>query len=122
MDAERSGFSRTGPLLVMLLAVGLQVLGAIVLKTLADRVDHASATMVALGIGAVVVLNLLRVGVWGAAHRRYPLSRTFPLSALFFPAMLVLAVAYGEEAGARQVIGAISITVGASWLTWQRTE
>jgi len=122
MRADRSALSRTGPLLVMLLAVGLQVAGAIVLKTLADRVDYTSATMAALGIGAVVALNLLRVGVWGAAHRRYPLSQTFPLSALFFPAMLLLALAYGEEAGARQVIGAVLITAGASWLTWQASE
>ncbi|MDH3687374.1 MAG: hypothetical protein OEP95_14170 [Myxococcales bacterium] len=122
MGAERTAVSRTGPLLVMLLAVGLQVAGAIVLKTLADRVDHASVAMAGLGIGAVVALNLLRIGVWGAAHRRYPLSRTFPLSALFFPAMLLLAVVYGEEPGARQMVGAVLITAGASWLTWQGTE
>jgi drug/metabolite transporter (DMT)-like permease len=122
MEASRPASSRAGPLLVMLLAVALQVAGATVLKTLADGADRASATLVALGIGAVIVLNLLRIGVWGAAHRRYPLSRTFPLSALFFPAMLALALVYGEEPGVQQVFGALLITGGASWLTWQGSE
>jgi len=122
MDASRAETSRTAPLLVMLLAVALQIAGATVLKTLADSAGRASAAAAALGIGVVVVLNLLRIGVWGAAHRRYPLSRTFPLSALFFPAMLLLAAAYGESPGAQQVAGALLITCGASWLTWQRSE
>jgi len=122
MGASRTEVSRTGPLLVMLLAVALQVAGATVLKTLADGADRASLSLAALGIGVVVVLNLLRIVVWGAAHRRYPLSRTFPLSALFFPAMLLLALAYGEEPGVRQVAGALLITGGASWLTWQGGE
>jgi drug/metabolite transporter (DMT)-like permease len=119
MESQPARETRIGPLFVMLLAVLLQVAGAIVLKTLADRADHASLALAGLGIAVVVALNLLRLGVWGVAHRRYPLSRTFPLSALFFPAMLLVALAYGEETGARQIAGAVLITGGASWLTWQ---
>lgn len=122
METSHSEGSRTGPLLVMLLAVALQIAGAAVLKTLADGAGRAPVALIALGIGAVVVLNLLRILVWGAAHRRYRLSRTFPLSALFFPAMLLLTLAYGEDVGVQQVAGAVLITCGASWLTWQGTE
>ena len=114
-----SASGRAGPLLVMLLAVALQIAGAAVLKALADGADRASLAFAAVGIGAVVLLNLLRIAVWGAAHRRYPLSRTFPLSALFFPAMLLLALAHGDAVGLLQVSGAVLVTCGASWLTWQ---
>jgi len=102
---------------VMFLAVTLQVLGAVLLKTIADHRLQWSLALLAAGIAAVVFLNLVRLGVWGAAHKRFPLSTTFPLSSLFYPMMLLVAVAYGDPVGARQLVGAGLITAGSVWLT-----
>ena len=33
-----------------------------------------------------------------------------------------LALVYGEEPGAQQVVGAVVITCGAAWLTWLGSE
>lgn len=102
---------------VMLLAVSLQLLGAVLLKTLADNRLSWSVSLLTAGVAAVVVLNLVRLGVWGYANSRFPLSTTFPLSSLFFPGLLVVAIAFGDEIGASQVAGAAMITAGTMWLS-----
>lgn len=102
---------------VMLLAVCLQVGGAVLLKVLADSRETLSVGLILLGIGAVLSVNVLRLGVWGLAHSRFPLSSTFPLSSLFYPAMLGVAVWFGDDIGAQQVVGALLIASGSVWLT-----
>jgi uncharacterized membrane protein len=102
---------------VMLLAVSLQLLGAVLLKTLADNRLAWSLTLLVAGVGAVLLLNLVRLGVWGYANSRFPLSTTFPLSSLFFPGLLLVAIAFGDDVGATQVIGAACITGGTMWLS-----
>lgn len=104
---------------VMLGAVALQVLGAILLKALADQAQSAISFWIILGVGGVILLNVLRFVVWGYAHHRFPLSTTFPLSSLFFPSMLLVAFAYGDPIEVRQVIGAMLITVGSLWLNFK---
>jgi len=101
----------------MLLAVGLQVAGAVFLKLLADARHSQTASLLLLGVVAVVVLNVIRLAVWALAHHRFPLSSTFPLSSLFYPAMLLVAMGFGDEIGIRQIGGALLITAGALWLT-----
>ncbi len=106
-----------GALGIMVVAVALQVTGAVLLKTIADRRDSWSLAVLALGLAAVGVVDIVRLIVWGVAHRRFPLSTTFPLSSLFFPAMLGVAYLYGDEVGTLQVAGAALITGGVTWLT-----
>lgn len=109
--------SNLGAIGVMLTAVCLQVCGAVVLKTMADNRLEWSLVVLTAGIVAVLCLNLLRLGVWGFAHKRFPLSTTFPLSSLFYPVMLVVAAGFGDEIGMRQVMGALLIAAGTMWLS-----
>ena len=109
--------SNLGAITVMLFAVGLQVFGAVLLKTIADRHLELRISILAAAIGVVMCLNLVRLVVWGIAHKRYPLSTTFPMSSLFYPAMLVVAVLFGDDVGFRQVVGATLITFGTAWLS-----
>ena len=111
--------SRFAALPVMLGAVTLQVLGAVLLKVLADQVHVAITIWIVAGVGGVILLNVLRLVVWGYAHRRFPLSMTFPISSLFFPCMLLVALAFGDPIGARQVAGAVLITLGVIWLSYK---
>lgn len=106
-----------GAIGVMLVAVILQVLGAVLLKVLADERHSLAFVFLLLGVGAVLVLNLVRLLVWGYAHRRFPLSTTFPLSSLFFPAMLGVATWFGDEIGSVQILGALLIASGTFWLS-----
>lgn len=108
-----------GPFAIVGAAVALQVLGAIVLKLMADRSANSSTLFLALGVGSVLALDFLRFVAWWSAHRRYPLSVTIPISSLFFPAMLFVALGFGEPVSAQSVVGAIVITAGTAWLRWR---
>lgn len=69
-----------------------------------------------LGLGAVVLvilaLNVVRFVAWGHIHRRYPLSVAYPATALFFPCLVALAAAMGEQVTAVQWTGAGFVTAG----------
>ena len=106
-------------LTVMLGAVALQVAGAVLLKALALQAQASISFWVAVGVVGVIILNLLRFVVWGYAHRRFPLSTSFPLSSLFFPLMLVVAVLFDDPVEARQVAGVVLITMGSIWLNFK---
>ena len=109
--------SNLGAISVMLVAVGLQVAGAVLLKTIADhRLDWSVALVAGVG-GAVVLVDLARLGVWGLAHRRFSLSSTFPLSSLFYPVMLLVAAGFGDVIGVRQILGGLLVTGGTLWLS-----
>lgn len=104
------------PLLVVTLAVALQIGAALVLKSLAD-LGRAPGVLLLLGIAGVALLNGLRFLVWGVAHRRWPLSHSYPLASTFFPLMLAVAWAYGDPIRPTQVAGTALITAGVLWLT-----
>jgi len=98
-------------MLLVSVAVGLNLVGAVVLKEAADM-EHASMLMIATLIFLVVLINLLRVGFWAAIHKRFRLSDSYPLTSLFFPMILVLSALYGEEIGLAKLIGTALITLG----------
>jgi hypothetical protein len=101
---------------VMLGAVALQVAGAVLLKSLADNRAAWGTSVVFGAVLGVIGLNVARLWVWGQAHRRFPLSTTFPLSSLFFPAMLLVAVVFDDEIGFSELAGVLLITSGTFWL------
>ena len=70
-------------------------------------------------IGLVLLINGLRFVVWAFAHKRYPLSTTYPLTSLLYPVMLVVAYFYHEPTGPNQWLGTILITAGVAWLSWK---
>lgn len=106
---------------VVTLTVLLQLVGAALLKQ--------ASLSVPLGLLLPAVLILAAFGVqglrfllWGYAHRRWPLSLTYPLTAVFFPLLIALAAFYGEPVAAQQWLGGLCITAGVAWLSFQRLE
>ena len=109
------------PLIVVLVAVCLNVMSAVVLKTMADW-GTLTLWVIAGGLSTALAINIARFLVWGYAHKKFPLSKTYPLGGLFFPMMLVVAYLYGEPASWRQIVGALLILSGVGWLTWRVKE
>lgn len=97
-------------------AVGLNVAGAVILKTLADG-SSGSILLIMVGVTSVFLLNALRFLIWMYAHKHFPLSRTYPLTSVFFPLMLGISYAYKEPVGINQWVGVVFITGGVLWLT-----
>jgi len=98
-------------ILLVSVAVGLNLVSAVVLKEAADM-GRASLLVVTALIFLVVLINLLRVAFWAAIHKRFRLSDSYPLTSLFFPMIMVLSALYGEEIGFAKLIGTVLITLG----------
>lgn len=93
--------------------VALQLLGA---KLVKDAAAIPLSRPFALGALLVVVLALAsaRFAIWGAMHKRYPLSLAYPASALFFPMVVAMAWLHGEVVTAWQAAGAALVTFGVA--------
>lgn len=98
-------------LLLVSVAVGLNLVSAVVLKEAADK-QCSSLLAIAALILLVASINLLRVALWAAIHKRFRLSDSYPLTSLFFPMILALSALYGEEIGFTKIFGTALITLG----------
>lgn len=101
------------PLALVSATVVLQLAAAWLLSAFA-AVKPAPALLAAgMAVFAAIVLNVLRFLIWGYAHKRFPLSETYPLTALFFPCILLLSYLRGNPVVIFQLTGTVLITVGA---------
>lgn len=100
---------------LVLSTVVMQLVVAVLLKELADAASRPPLAVL-LVLGLAVGLNGLRFLVWGYTHKHYPLSRSYPLVALFFPCILLLSLWYDEPVGWMQVAGVAAIMAGIALL------
>ena len=104
--------------LLVLGAVGLNLLAAIAMKLLAGAAGLGTVLLV-LGIGFVIFLNGLRMLVWMFANRAFPLSTMYPLTSIFYPLMLGVSYYFNERITPLHVAGTFFITLGVFWLGWR---
>lgn len=113
--------ANTRALGVVTLTVLLQLVAAALLKQAA--VDSRLGYLLpAVLIGLALGVHAVRFVLWGYAHRRWPLSMTYPMTAVFFPMIIVMALAYGEPIHATQAVGALLVAAGVAWLTFKRYD
>ncbi|HET7396343.1 MAG TPA: hypothetical protein VFK12_07875 [Gammaproteobacteria bacterium] len=108
-------------LAVVTATVLLQLLGAILLKQ-ATRTVNMGFIFPVVFIAIAFGVQGMRFLLWGYAHRRWPLSVTYPMSAVFFPLLIAVAALYGEKIAVGQWLGGLFITAGVMWLTIQSRE
>ena len=112
-----------GPLPLVCTTVLLQLVAAWLLGSVAATFPRSGLILAGVAVAAAIGLNLCRFVVWGYTHRRYPLSHTYPLTALFFPCVLTLSWFHGDAIGPWRLVGTLLITIGALALgTGARTE
>lgn len=107
---------------LVLATVVIQIVVAVMLKELADAQGGNSHLWLLLILAAAVVLNGLRFLVWGYTHKHYPLSHSYPLTALFFPCILLVSAWYGEPIGWAKITGVCVIVLGLMLMTWSSSE
>ncbi|MEZ8169577.1 hypothetical protein Q5H80_00895 [Vibrio sp. SNU_ST1] len=89
----------------VLFTVFLTFLTSVILSESASQVELFSWVGIAV-IATVVFLNVIKFIAWGWLNRRYDLSKTYPLTAMFFPLIFIYAVATGEaELTLQKVVG-----------------
>lgn len=96
---------------IVSLTVVIQLVSALILSAAAENYGGHRGIAIA-AIGAAIALNVLRFLLWGVAHKRFPLSRTYPLTALFFPLLLLLSFLQGDSIGVVEIAGTMLITGG----------
>lgn len=101
--------------LLTLFNISLQLGSAALLKFASVSIDPTSLSL-SLVLVMVLALNFGRFVIWNAIHKRYPISFAYPLSALFFPAVVALAWFAGEPVGPWQVAGASLVMVGTAMI------
>ena len=102
------------PLVLVTVAVALNIASAIVLKEAVELANPTTIVLIGL-LSLVALINLLRVVFWAAIHRRYRLSDSYPLTAIFFPMILLVSMFYGEQVSAFKIAGTLLITLGVAF-------
>ncbi|HEX5961670.1 MAG TPA: hypothetical protein VFY97_10560 [Rhodanobacteraceae bacterium] len=98
-------------LALVALNIALQLANASLIKY-ATGLTALQAWLIVGILALVGVFSLGRFLVWGAMHKRFPVSLVYPTTALFFPCLVAVAAAFGEHVSTAQVLGACLVTVG----------
>lgn len=101
------------PYILVLGTVILQLAAALILDSAAGSKATPGLTIAASAIAVALILNIGRFIIWGYTHRHFPLSQTYPLTALFFPCILLLSYARGAATSIWEIAGTALITAGA---------
>jgi multidrug transporter EmrE-like cation transporter len=96
---------------LVLCNIALQLVSAVLVKY-STGIPLTDWIALGLVLALILALNFSRFVVWGQMHKRYPLSVAYPATALFFPCLVVLAWAMGEQVRMPQVAGATLVTAG----------
>lgn len=96
---------------LVFLSVGLQLVNAALVK-LASATPSPAPLVTATLLAVVLVLSFARFFIWNGIYKRYPISLAYPLSAIFFPAVVAVAWAMGEPVGLLQILGAAIVMLG----------
>jgi drug/metabolite transporter (DMT)-like permease len=91
--------------------IALQLTNATLIK-FASNLSPLQLGLIAGVLVSVAILSFGRFVVWGAMHKRFPVSLAYPASALFFPCLVAVAAAFGEPVSAAQILGAGLVTAG----------
>lgn len=104
--------AKTGLLLILVAVnIGLMLINASLIKY-ATELLHANVLLVVGLLAIVLVISFGRFVVWGAMHKRFPVSVAYPATALFFPCVVALAYLYGEHVSVAQASGAALVSLG----------
>lgn len=82
-------------IIAVLITVAMSIVTAIMLE-FATHVSDRMNAVVFMIIVAVLVINIAKFWLWGWIHKRYDLSKTYPIGALFFPLIYLIAWWQGE--------------------------
>lgn len=102
-------------ILSVLFTVFLTLLTSIILKQSSGEYELFSL----LGISIIILvflINLVKFVTWGWLNKHYDLSKTYPLTAIFFPLIFIYAVIIGDTSLTIQKISGLIIILAGLYL------
>ncbi|MBL4280042.1 hypothetical protein H8F10_19335 [Vibrio fluvialis] len=93
----------------VIFTVLLTLMTSILLNIAADKVYYIAFSIIAL----VIVINAVKFFLWGQLNKRYDLSKTYPLTTLFYPLIFLYSVIFDNgQVTVQKVVGISIIIVG----------
>ncbi len=99
--------------LLVILTVVINLMVAVSLDVLASK-EGIHLIFIVLTLSIVLGLNGIRFLLWGIVHALLPLNKSYPLSAIFFPLIVVVSYLRGEETTILEFFGSLLIALGVS--------
>ncbi len=73
-------------------------------------------------IGLALLINILKFGLWGWIHRNYDISKSYPLTSIFFPLIFIISYWKGEvDITGFKLVGIALIVLGLWVFERQKT-
>ena len=83
-------------ILPIFIIVSISISTALVLDYIQNLNMDFFSFYVVLGILFVIGLNVFKFIIWNFLHKRYDLSNTYPMTAIYFPLIYIISVVKGE--------------------------
>lgn len=113
---QASPTSRLMAFVLVFSTVIASVLAALALRAI-SRYGDIAFFAVALAVGIAFAANLYRVLVWSVIHKRFAITYSYPLTALFFPIIAVISHIYDEPVSLLSWVGVGVIVVGVALMS-----
>jgi drug/metabolite transporter (DMT)-like permease len=107
----RARASRLTLLLLVAGNLGLQLAAVRLIKE-ASLLPPSRLLAIGVLMAGALTFAFGRFLLWGAMHKRFPLSVAYPVNALIFPLIVLMAWTYGEAVSVPQALGAALVTSG----------
>ena len=98
-------------LFFVIFAVLLNILSAIILKESSIRFGYDLVLITVISF-LVLIVNLSKLLLWAYIHKHYPISRTLPLTSLFYPFIFIISLYYGETFSLNKILGCALLVIG----------
>ena len=90
----------------------ITILSSLILDYAAEFNEKLNVIVLGI-IGIAFVLNILKFVVWGWIHKNFEVSKSYPLTSIFFPLIFILAYFKGDvDFSVTKIIGLILIVSG----------
>ncbi|MBL4652455.1 MAG: hypothetical protein JKY53_06255 [Flavobacteriales bacterium] len=98
--------------LLVFSTVLITIFSSLLLDYTAHQNDKLS--LFVLGVIALVFcINILKFGIWGWIHKKFDVTKSYPLTASFFPLIFLIAYFKGDtELSITKIAGVVLIVVG----------
>lgn len=100
-----------------LVNIVLQLSSAALIKT-ASILPSTQLLTISVLLLIAMTLAFGRFIIWGKLHKRFPVSISYPASALFFPSLVLMAYFYGEPVSFQQLVGVAIVTFSVTALVF----
>lgn len=94
----------------------LNLFVAILMDWTANNIQILSIGFILI-LSTIIGLNIARLILWNKIHKVIDLSRSYALTAIFFPLIALTAFIQGEVISTRQWIGVLIVCLGVFWIS-----